>query len=134
MPEKLDLSEYTPLGLADGEVDLSNSIVTSTTSVEPFVISEDLVGQLVSMGFSENGCRRAAIATNNGDVETAMGWVLEHMDDADFNDAPSLPTASETAPVTSAIDEDQIMLLSSMGFTTEQATAALMATNSNVER
>ena len=31
-----------------------------------------LVAQLVSMGFSENGCRRAAIATNNAGPDQAM--------------------------------------------------------------
>ena len=45
-----------------------------------------LVNQLMSMGFSENGCRRAAIATQNADPETAANWMFAHMDDTDFND------------------------------------------------
>jgi len=55
-------------------------------------VDEGLVVQLTSMGFSENGCRRAAIATHNADPETAMNWIFEHMEDADFNDPPVLPT------------------------------------------
>lgn len=50
--------------------------------------------QLTSMGFSENGCRRAAIATHNADPETAMNWIFEHMEDPDFNDPPVMPSAA----------------------------------------
>ncbi|CAN0049404.1 unnamed protein product, partial [Sphacelaria rigidula] len=50
------------------------------------VPDEELVAQLVAMGFQENGCKRAAVAVNNSSAEMAMNWVLEHMGDADFND------------------------------------------------
>ncbi len=58
-----------------------------------------IVAQLVSMGFEENGCKRAALATGNSNAEAAMEWVLGHMEDPDFNDPlpggvpgrPSLP-------------------------------------------
>ena len=45
-----------------------------------------VVAQLVSMGFQENGCKRAALATGNSNAEAAMEWVLSHMEDPDFND------------------------------------------------
>lgn len=38
------------------------------------------------MGFSENGCRRACVATGNTSVESAMEWVMGHMEDDDFNE------------------------------------------------
>ena len=38
------------------------------------------------MGFSENGSKRAAVATNNAGAEQSMEWVLGHMEDPDFND------------------------------------------------
>ena len=41
-----------------------------------------IVAQLVAMGFSENGSRRAAVATNNSGAEEAMEWVLSHAEDA----------------------------------------------------
>ena len=40
------------------------------------------------MGLSENGCRRAAIATQNN-VEAAMEWYFAHSEDPDFNDPPA---------------------------------------------
>jgi ubiquitin carboxyl-terminal hydrolase 5/13 len=53
------------------------------------------------MGFSENGSKRAAVATNNGNVEAAMEWVLAHMEEPSFNDP--LPTANASADAAEAI-------------------------------
>jgi hypothetical protein len=44
-----------------------------------------IVSQLMEMGYSENGCKRAAVACENGDLGTCMNWVLSHESDADFN-------------------------------------------------
>ncbi len=41
-----------------------------------------LVAHLVSMGFSENGSKRAVMATGNKNAEAAMEWVFGHMEDA----------------------------------------------------
>lgn len=43
--------------------------------------NEDIVAQLVSMGFSHLHCQKAAINTANAGVEEAMNWLLSHMDD-----------------------------------------------------
>jgi ubiquitin carboxyl-terminal hydrolase 5/13 len=45
-----------------------------------------IVEQLMDMGFTENSCKRAAIATRNRGSQEAMEWVFEHGDDPDFND------------------------------------------------
>lgn len=50
-------------------------------------VNEVLLQQLVEMGFSVEGCKRALINTGNNDVEAAMNWVFEHQSDPDF-DAP----------------------------------------------
>lgn len=44
--------------------------------------NEDIVAQLVSMGFNHLHCEKAAIQTSNAGVEEAMNWLLSHMDDA----------------------------------------------------
>ena len=36
------------------------------------------------MGFSLEGCKKAAFHTKNAGVEAAMNWVLEHSGDPDF--------------------------------------------------
>ncbi|PIM97239.1 Ubiquitinyl hydrolase 1 [Handroanthus impetiginosus] len=43
--------------------------------------NEDIVSQLVSMGFQYLHCQKAAINTSNTGVEEAMNWLLNHMDD-----------------------------------------------------
>jgi ubiquitin carboxyl-terminal hydrolase 5/13 len=45
------------------------------------VANEDIVAQLVSMGFNHLHCQKAAINTSNTGVEEAMNWLLAHMDD-----------------------------------------------------
>uniref|UniRef100_A0A6S9IZW9 Ubiquitinyl hydrolase 1 n=2 Tax=Heterosigma akashiwo TaxID=2829 RepID=A0A6S9IZW9_HETAK len=71
-----------------------------------------MVASLVAMGFSENGCRRACLATQNANVEVAMNWVLEHMGDPDFNDPPPPgfgappPAAAATAASSSGGNAD----------------------------
>jgi uncharacterized UBP type Zn finger protein len=99
-----------------------------------------LVEQLMSMGFSENGCKRAALATSNADAETAMGWIFEHMEDPDFNNPPEDPaTSGATSGAASggggaAADPEAVMMLTSMGYTEQQVGAALRATDNNIER
>lgn len=65
-----------------------------------------------------------------------MEWVLTHMEDANFNEPLSEPSqappqastsgAAEAAPA--AADPDSVMMLVSMGFTDQQAAAALKVT------
>lgn len=44
--------------------------------------NEEIVAQLVSMGFNHLHCEKAAIYTSNAGIEEAMNWLLAHMDDA----------------------------------------------------
>ena len=45
------------------------------------VANENIVSQLLCMGFSQTLCEKAAINTSNVGVEEAMNWLLAHMDD-----------------------------------------------------
>lgn len=40
-----------------------------------------IVSQLMSMGFGQVACEKAATNTSNAGVEEAMNWLLAHMDD-----------------------------------------------------
>lgn len=138
VPDVLDLSKYKVVndgGLQPGEVPMpdDNGAVASVndSAAGPAAADESLVQELVSMGFHENGCRRAVLATSNAGVESAMNWVLEHMEDADFSSPIPKPTAAGS---TAGPDPEMITMLSSMGFTEEQANAALVSTNLDVER
>ena len=88
------------------------------------------------MGFSENGSRRAALATQNISADVAMGWVFEHMEDANFNDPLPVSSPADEPSVVSKMqfDPDSIATLTSFGFTEAQAKKSLKETNSDIER
>ena len=129
MPEFLDLNMYRGHGLQADEVPFP-AVVNTTAAVE-VIPNADLVNQLISMGFTENACKRAALATGNSDPEAAMNWLLEHMEDPNLNDA-----IVSGAPVASSAftpDSDAVTMILSMGYSNEQATAALKVCNNNLE-
>ena len=142
-PEVLDLTQYLAHGVQSGEVEMPAAVAESSTSASaPTAVvaapepDEDVIAQLMSMGFAENGCRKAAMTTS--DVEVAMNWILMHMDDPDFNDPP-VSTATGGAGSASGTELspavlEAIGLITSMGYTESQAHAALKATDNNIER
>jgi len=123
IPEKIDLSALRSTGLRDGETLLPQQQAPAKVQVEPDM---NLVGQLIAMGFSENGCKRACIATKNADVQTAMNWVLQHMGDPDFNNP--LPGGGSSFPA------ETVQSLVNMGFETAMVNKALKACNGDATR
>eukprot|EP00053_Salpingoeca_punica_P012714 m.114184 g.114184 ORF g.114184 m.114184 type:complete len:313 (-) comp16022_c0_seq9:69-1007(-) len=100
-------------------------------------INEEMVQQLVSMGFSYEGCRKA-VYHNPTNVEAAMEWVMTHMGDPDFDTPLVLPSAAGASATGAAaqteFSEESLSMIESMGFTRKQARKALQATSGNVER
>jgi ubiquitin carboxyl-terminal hydrolase 5/13 len=132
-PEILDLTSYARDGLAVHEVPMPDSSNSNATSAGASAPEPDaaIVAQLVSMGFSENGCKRAALAVNNSDAEAAMNWVFAHMEDPDFNDPPA---ATMDVSPSSGPPQESIDMLQNYGFTAIQCEAALRSTDNNIER
>jgi ubiquitin carboxyl-terminal hydrolase 5/13 len=55
-----------------------------------------LVEQLVDMGFAKELSVRGLLATGNADVQAALEWMMQHMDDPELEQEPSLePTSGE---------------------------------------
>lgn len=139
MPTELDLSALKGTGLVDGEVLMPEDPVVQVNEEEPGITPDpEIVSQLVAMGFSENGSKRAAIATNNVSAEASMEWVFAHMEDPDFNDPPrSQQTAQDASgehTTTTEFSSESILSLTTMGFNDTQAKAALRATGGSLER
>ena len=146
MPLELDLSAWRTSGPKEGEALLPDSTAgggggaAGAPAPPPAALlapDETIVAQLLSMGFSENGSKRAAIAVQNANAEAAAEWVFAHMDDADFNE-PLPPPAAADAPARGggvvAVDMEAVMMLEGMGFTETQAKGALSITGNNLER
>eukprot|EP00180_Rhodochaete_pulchella_P002060 Plantae.Rhodophyta-Rhodochaete_pulchella.ctg3104.p2 GENE.Plantae.Rhodophyta-Rhodochaete_pulchella.ctg3104~~Plantae.Rhodophyta-Rhodochaete_pulchella.ctg3104.p2 ORF type:complete len:363 (-),score=64.39 Plantae.Rhodophyta-Rhodochaete_pulchella.ctg3104:843-1931(-) len=130
MDEKIDLEFLRGTGQKPGEELLPEEQVQEEADEPTIVPDTGIVAQLVSMGFSENGSKRAAIATGNTNAEASMEWVFAHMNDADFNDPLPAPKAKDVF-VPAA---DSLSMLSSMGFSERHATGALKACDGNLER
>lgn len=140
MPEELDLEFLRGSGAVDGEKLLPENApdgaVSSPVTSVAIVPDPDIVSQLMGMGFSENGSKRAAIATKNSGAEASMEWVFAHMGDPDFNDPPiedPLP-AADSASAAGSVSAADVGNLTAMGFTDAQATAALKSTGGSLER
>ena len=130
-----------PLAAASGAGPLDDVEAASTLAAMPLAADETIVAQLVSMGFSENGSRRAALATGNAGAEAGMEWVFAHMEDADFNEPLPPPGARAAAspPVLAAAGaaaEDNpahVATLAGMGFSARAASAALRSCGGSLE-
>ncbi|XP_062505674.1 ubiquitin carboxyl-terminal hydrolase 5-like [Corticium candelabrum] len=134
VPFELDISSLRATGLQPGEKELPEQTPQQLQPQQP-QIDESLVQQLADMGFAHEGCRKAVYHTHNSGVEAAMAWILEHMEDADFSDPLLLgPQSSSTASGEATFSDDSIMMLTSMGFTQEQAQLGLKSTGGSLER
>ncbi|QDZ24098.1 ubiquitinyl hydrolase [Chloropicon primus] len=132
IPDEISLEGYRSAGLKPGEQELPEG---SPSKEEPAAVTpnQEIVNQLMGMGFSENGCKRAAIAMQNASAEVCMEWILQHMEDADFND-PIRGTGVQVGGPPAGHSQESIMMLTSMGFTERQCNAALDACQGSVER
>ncbi|KAM4568945.1 ubiquitin carboxyl-terminal hydrolase 5-like [Fundulus diaphanus] len=97
------------------------------------VLDDSTVSQLCEMGFPVEACRKAVYYTGNTGIDAAMNWIMSHMDDPDFSAPLVLPGSSSgpgTTP-TESLSEEHLATIVSMGFSRDQATKALRATNTN---
>jgi ubiquitin carboxyl-terminal hydrolase 5/13 len=140
--EELDLSALKFTGPEDGEnlVPIEEDATTpaSSTKTSP-QIDEAALSQLMDMGFSMNGCKRALSAVGGSDVEAAMNWVFEHNMDANFNDPlveeDSAPAAASSSSDTGVDEGVAMSLVENLGcFTMDQVRAALKQTNGAADR
>lgn len=127
VPDIIDISHMRSKGLQPGEELLPEGVPgDEAESNKPFA-NEDIVAQLVSMGFNHLHCQKAAINTSNAGVEEAMNWLLSHMDDPDI-DAP----ISQGGEI--VVDQSKLDVLISFGFSEETARKALKASGSDIEK
>ena len=133
----LNLEQLRGKGLQAGEEELPASSPSTSNSTTAPSADPGIVSQLEGMGFSSNAASRAALAVRNADGETAMNWLLSHMEDADVNDPlPAAAPAASSAASSSgpAPPADLVEQLSSMGFDHARCVYALQQTNNSVDR
>lgn len=129
VPDEIDLSYLRGTGIQPNEEELPEP----PSEGGNFEYNEALLYQLCDMGFPVDGCKRALYYTQNEGIDGAMNWVMEHMNDADFNDPFNPPGVKKNNPEFKA-DPDATATIVSMGFTPVQAAKALEATNNDLGR
>ncbi|GIY58212.1 ubiquitin carboxyl-terminal hydrolase 5, partial [Caerostris extrusa] len=129
VPDELDLCALRGKGIQPGEEELPESVSTESE----FEYNEALLYQLSDMGFPLDACKKALYFTQNEGIDSAMNWVMEHMNDPDFRDPFHLPGAQKNNSNFTPSPEAVSMIVA-MGFTPPQATRALEATENNLER
>jgi len=139
IPQKLDLNHLRSSGPQEGETLVPVEAEGDGGSAKPNAapeINEGALCQLMDMGFSMNGCKRALTAVGGSDVEAAMNWVFGHNLDPDFNDPLPEPGAAAAPADGSGVDEGVVMsLVASLGcFTPDQVRAALKETSGAADR
>jgi len=138
--EEIDFNDLKSTGPQDGEIIVEDDkkIENSRIVQSKPPIDESAIAQLMEIGFSYNGCKRALVKVGGSDVEAAMNWIFEHNSDPDFNDP--LPEDNNATPSTSGkndnVDEGVLMsLVDSLGcFTVEQVRFALIECNGAADR
>ncbi|KAH8914420.1 cysteine proteinase [Atractiella rhizophila] len=131
----------------------SNNIYLAATDGRWKYIDVDNQGDfefnhLEAMGFPTLRCQKALLATGNADPNAAMEWLFAHMDDAgseifcSFQVCYNVDEQTSMSPIKSATSgkrsdepsEEQVGMISEMGFTLAQARKALRETGGNAER
>ncbi|XP_021287815.1 ubiquitin carboxyl-terminal hydrolase 14 isoform X2 [Herrania umbratica] len=130
VPDIIDISHMRSKGIQPGEELLPESAPGSEVESSQPVANEEIVAQLVSMGFNQLHCQKAAINTLNTGVEEAMNWLLSHMDDPDI-DAPICHGAQGAE---ASVDQSKVDTLISFGFQEEIARMALKASGGDIEK
>ncbi|KAF5730612.1 ubiquitin carboxyl-terminal hydrolase 14-like isoform X3 [Tripterygium wilfordii] len=130
VPDIIDISHMRSKGLQPGEELLPEDVPGEESKSNEPVANEDIVSQLLSMGFNHLHCQKAAIYTSNTGVEEAMNWLLSHMDDPDID----VPIEAKGSEASSHVDQSKVDTLISFGFQEEIARKALKASGGDVER
>ncbi|GLT83414.1 hypothetical protein SLE2022_017050 [Rubroshorea leprosula] len=130
VPDVIDISHMRSKGLQPGEELLPEGVPEGEVQASYLVADENIVSQLVSMGFNHHHCQKAAVNTLNAGVEEAMNWLLSHMDDPDIDAPISTGAQGSEAP----IDQSKVDTLIAFGFHEELARKALKASGGDIEK
>ncbi|XP_075977688.1 ubiquitin specific protease 5 [Anticarsia gemmatalis] len=131
MPWEVDLSCLRGRGLQPDEKVLPEAAPETPAPV----YNEDLLAQLLDMGFPVEACKKALYYTNNSGMEAASNWLMEHMTDWDFANKFEPPgSAGSNTGAAANVDEASVEQIMCMGFTRPQAAKALAATGGDVAR
>eukprot|EP00164_Ancoracysta_twista_P000341 GFYU01000468.1.p1 GENE.GFYU01000468.1~~GFYU01000468.1.p1 ORF type:complete len:395 (+),score=87.07 GFYU01000468.1:32-1216(+) len=126
-----------PVGAQPTAEPMLHVTTTHTTSAAPTTVPEPdplSLHQLTEMGFPANRARKALVL-NRSNIQLAMEWLLEHMDDDTIDEdlTPEQVQAITQDEMSFQPDADTVSQLREMGFSDNEINSALRATNNNYE-
>lgn len=127
--DKISLDRYKALKHPEGE-DVEVDEEEGKSEEPQFTADPEGISFLVSMGYPEVRAEKALFNTKN-ELEPAINWILEHMDDADI-DVP-LNLSGGGKPKEPAVSEEQVEQLAGMGFAPNAVRKALRLSAGNNE-
>lgn len=134
VPDEIDLGEFRGTGKKNTEQELADETGPTVPDIH---LNENIISQLMDMGFSIDGAKRAAYHTRmQKDPEAAVNWCMAHMEDSDFNSHFEIPNSvnSKKNKLKTSYSELGIESITSLGFNRQQAIKALEATNNDIVR
>jgi len=133
IPESFDLKDFqSPEIIEDGEVEKKDDDDDDEGAENKFTPNTDALNNLQQMGFPETRATKALFLTGNSDTETAMNWLIEHLEDPSIDDPIDYSSASNNSKDEIQVDESQISSLQDMGFSASLAKKALYLNNNDV--
>ncbi|KAK5780461.1 hypothetical protein RI543_002220 [Arxiozyma heterogenica] len=88
-----------------------------TDSTSEFIPRENVLLQLMEMGFSKDACRKALYYTGNlPDGEVAVQWLFEHIEDPDINDPLVIKNKNNNNSDHDSMYEEKAKEMTEMGF------------------
>ncbi|CAH0398212.1 unnamed protein product [Chilo suppressalis] len=130
MPWEVDLNCLRGRGQQPEETPLADAAPDTPAPT----YNENLLSELLEMGFPVEACKKALYYTNNSSMEAASNWLMEHMNDWDFANKFDPPGSQPAATGGIVADESSVQQIMGMGFTREQAARALSCTGGDVGR
>lgn len=99
------------------EIILEEPEEEETDSTSEFIPHENVLLQLMEMGFSKNACRKALYYTGNlPEGEVAMQWLFEHIEDPDINNPLVIKNKNNNNSDHDSMYEEKAKEMIEMGF------------------
>ncbi|EGV66009.1 ubiquitin C-terminal hydrolase Ubp14 [Yamadazyma tenuis] len=130
VPVKIDVPIDIPyeLDLNGFKVELDDTFKVDKSEPAKFTANEEILNNLLQMGFPEPRCIKALYTTGNSNLDDAMNWIFAHMEDEDID----VPLEIDSAPTTAVVVSDEsVNNLTAMGFSAKLANKALVVNNND---
>jgi ubiquitin carboxyl-terminal hydrolase 5/13 len=135
--ETLDLKPFLSEGILIDEEELPDEDSDDNDkkgNSDEYEFNQAALNGLLEMGFSENKAKHALYATGNSDMESAMNWLFQHMEDLELEKPFVLPSnATNSINPVDSINKDQLENLINMGFSEKLSVKSLFINNNNIE-